>query len=266
MRRVLLVVLAAVLCAVVIRTVAAQSGQRAGGAAPAQTPKRAWYSVNIVNLKAGSGPAWREFTKSQVIPMQQKGGVKMRQTWQSGAPFGEGGAFAVLTPIEKFEDYDKPPLVTRVLAGDALRTYQEKNASLVAGNRMFAIQDRAELSMPPASMAKVVAMILTDVTILPGHAAAYEAFIKNDFLPVLKKANVTGFAVSRTIFGGDGDEYHEAQYIESYGEIDKGPAQARVLTPAEGQALAAKRTPHIKSVNRTILRFVPDLSYSRPTT
>ena len=36
-------------------------------------------------------------------------------------PFGEGGSFAVLTPIEKFEDYDKPPLVSRMLSGDALQ-------------------------------------------------------------------------------------------------------------------------------------------------
>lgn len=264
MRRTQWLVLAA--CTIAGPILWAQGAQR-GTPAAAQAPRRAWYSVNIVTIKRGSDAAWRDFTKAQVIPMQQKGGVRMRQTWQSGAPFGEGSTYAVLTPIDKFEDYDKPPLVSRVLTGDALRAYQEKNASLTVSNRMFAIQDRAELSMPPASMEKVRAMILTDVTILPGHAAGYEAYMKNDWLPVLKKANVTGFAVSRTIFGGDGDEYHEAQYIESYGEIDKGPAQNRALaTQAERDALAAKRVPHIKSVTRTILRFVPELSYSRPTT
>lgn len=266
MRRILLVVLAAALCAVVIRTVSAQSGQRAGAAAAAP-PARGWYAVNIIAIKPGTAPAWQEFQKTQTIPMQQKGGVRQRDTWQSGAPFGDGGTYAIVTPIDKFEDYDKPPLVTRMLSGDALRTYQEKNASFAVSNHMFAVQDRAELSIVPASMAKIRGAILTEYTIVGGHADAYEAFLKNDLLPVLKKGNVPGFLVSRTVFGGNANEYHEVQLFESYGEIDKGPVPTRVLGASAAQALAAKRGAHVASVNRTIMRYVPDLSYApRPKT
>src|SRR4029078_10179627 len=112
-------------------------------------------------------------------------------------------------------------LVTRVLSGDALRAYQQKNSQLVASNHMFAIQDRTELSIPPTSTAKIRGMILADVTIVGGHGAQYEAYIKNDLLPVLKRGNVPGYLVSRTVFGGNANEYHTAQLFESYGEIDK---------------------------------------------
>ncbi len=265
MRRVLLVVVAAAMCAVVIPRVSAQSGQRSGAAAGTQ-PRRAWFSVNVVTVKRDSDAAWRDFQKTQVIPLQQKGGVKQRDTYQGGAPFGDGNTYAIVTPIEKFEDYDKPPLVARMLQGDALRAYQQKATTLAVSNHMFAVQDRAELSIVPASMAKIRGAIVTDYTIVNGHGQQYEAFLKDDLLPVLKKGNVPGYLVSRTVFGGNANEYHEVQLFESYGEIDKGPVPTRVLDAAQAQALAAKRTPHVESVSRTIYRYVPDLSFSRPTT
>ena len=68
--------------------------------------------------------------------------------------------------------------------------------------------------------------------------------------------------MSRTVFGGNANEYHEVTYLASFADIDKGPAQARLLNPAERTAMAAKITPHIEHVERTILRYVPGLSYA----
>jgi hypothetical protein len=244
---------------------AVQSAAQAQAAKPAQGamaagPQRNWYSVTIVTVKPEMLTEWMEFQKSQAIPMQQKGGVKSRDTWQSGAPFGEGFTFGIVTPIEKFETYDSPPLPQRVLGTDAGRAYGEKNRRLVSSTRTYAMQDRAELSIMPAANAKVVAAILTDLTIVNGHAEQYEAYIKNDLLPVLKKGNAIGYLVSRTIFGGDGNEYHTLQLLDSFAEIDKGPLTRRVLGDAV-QALNAKLVPHVASLNRTILRYVPDLSF-----
>jgi hypothetical protein len=245
---------------------AGQSGQRSASQAAAMpTTPRAWYAVNVVTVKRETAAEWREFQRTQTIPMQQKGGVRLRDTWQSGAPFGEGLTYAIVTAIDKFEDYDKPPLVSRVLSGDALRAFQEKNNQLVASNHTYALQDRAELSIAPNATMKPVGAILTEVTVVSGHADQYEAYIKNDLLPVLKKANVPGFVVTRTVFGGNANEYHTVQYLESFAEIDKGPATLRVLGAAGQQALIAKSTPHIASVNRNLLRYVPDLSFrARP--
>jgi len=273
MKRLFWLSLAAAALALAIGLPLAAQGRANGGrgaatqpAAAASPTPRHWYSVNVVTVKRESVEEWREFTRTQTIPMQQRGGVKSRDTYQSGAPFGDGLTYGIVTPIDKFEDYDKPPLVARMLSGDALRTYQQKNAQLVASNHMFAIQDRAELSIPPASMAKVRGVILSDVTIVGGHAEQYEAYIKNDLLPVLKKGNVLVYSVSRTVFGGNANEYHTAQYFESYGDIDKGPLTVRVLGQAASQALAAKATPHIASLQRTILRYVPELSFApKPT-
>lgn len=213
-------------------------------------------------MKPDQAAEWAQIQKSQTIPMQQKGGVRSRDTWQSGAPFGDGNTYGVVTPIDKFATYDMPPLALRVLGEAPGRAYQEKLAAITLARRTFAVQDRAELSIPPAPNAKFVAAILADVTIVSGHAAQYEAYLRDDLLPLLKKDNTVGFVVSRTVFGGNANEYHEVTYLASFADIDKGPAQARLLNAAERTAMAAKITPHVEHVERTILRYVPDLSYA----
>jgi len=234
-------------------------GGRAGQSSA--SPQRNWYSVTLTTLKPGTGAQWQEITKSQTIPMQQKGGVKSRETWQSGAPFGEGFQYGVVTPIDKFATYDMPPLAVRILGDGPGRAYNDKLAAITLSRRTFAVQDRVELSVPPAPGAKFVAAILADVTIVSGHQAQYEAYIKDDLLPLLKRDKAVGFVVSRTVFGGNSNEYHEVTYLSSFSEIDRGPAQNRLLNPTERAAMTAKRTPHIDHIEQTILRYVPDLSY-----
>ena len=242
----------------------AQGGGRAAQSSAA-APQRNWYSVTISTVKPDHVTEWMQIQKSQTLPMQQKGAVKSRDTWQSGAPFGDGNTYAVVTPIDKFATYDMPPLALRVLGEGPGRAYQDKLAAITLARRTLGVQDRAELSIPPAPNAKFVAAILADVTIVSGHAAQYEAYLKDDVLPLLKKDNTVGFVVSRTVFGGNANEYHEVTYLASFADIDKGPAQARLLNAAERTAMTAKISPHVEHIERTILRYVPDLSYpARP--
>jgi hypothetical protein len=265
MKRVLLASFAAVVVCALISAPgmeAQASGGRAAqpGAAASATPQRNWYSVSIFTVKPERASEFVELMKTQTIPMQQKGGVKFRETWQSGAPFGDAFMYAVVTPVTNFAEYDQPPLPIRIL-GDGARAYQDKLTSMLVSRRTLAVQDRAELSLAPAADAKIVGAILQDVTVLSGHAEQYEVYIKNDVLPVLKKADAVGSSVSRTVFGGNANEYHILTYLSSFADIDKGPAQLRVLGQAGAAALAAKGSAHISSIERTILRYVPDLSF-----
>jgi hypothetical protein len=269
MKRLLSASLVAVVCAVAaVSGLGAQAtggraqgtGGRAAQPAAAAATQRNWYSVSIFTVKPERARDFVELMKTETIPMQQKAGVKFRDTWQSGAPFGDAFTYGVVTSITNFAEYDQPPLATRML-GDAARSYTEKLASMLVSRRTFAVQDRAELSMPPAANAKFVAAILQDATVISGHAEQFEAYIKNDMMPVLKKADTVGYTISRTVFGGDANEYHSVTYLSSFAEIDKGPGTVRVLGQAGAAALAAKGAAHISKIERTILRYVPDLSF-----
>jgi hypothetical protein len=237
-------------------------------AAPEATaaPQRHWYTVNIVAVRPESVNDFIEFQKTQTIPMLQRGGVKNRDVWQGGAPFGDANTYAFVTPIDKFADYDLEPRALRVLGTEAGRAYQEKNRRMIVSSRQFAVQDRAELSVVPNASFKPKAGILTLTTVVAGHADAYEAYVKNDLLPVLKRGNVGGYLVSHTTFGGDANEYASMQLLDSYAEIDKGPLARRVLGQQASQELLAKAAPHIAALRRELLRYVPDLSFRVATT
>jgi len=239
--------------------------QASGRAAQTAMPQRNWYLVNIVTVRPESMNDFIEFQKSQTVPMLQRGGVTSRDVWQSGAPFGEAGTYAMVIPIDKFADFDLDPRVLRVLGPEAGRAYQDKNRRMLSSSRSFAIQDRAELSVQPSSTFKPKAGVLTLTTIVSGHANEYEAYLKNELLPVLKRGKVGGYLVSRTTFGGDANEYATMQLVDSYSEIDKGPLTAQVLGQTAAQALAAKAFPHIASQHRDLMRYVPDLSFHGAT-
>ena len=130
MMRMLLVSLAAVGLAAAIGSAPAAQGRANAAQRPAAAmPQRHWFSVNVVTVKREMAGQWREFQRTQAMPLQQRGGVGQRDTWQGGAPFGEGLTYAIVTPIENFAEYDKPPLVSRMLTGDALTAYQQKNGA-----------------------------------------------------------------------------------------------------------------------------------------
>jgi hypothetical protein len=92
---------------------------------------RGWYSVTVVTIKPDMLTQWVAFQKSETIPMQKRGGVKLRETWQSGAPFGEAFTYTIVTPIEKFGGYDQPPLPLRVLGEEAGGAYGENNRKFI---------------------------------------------------------------------------------------------------------------------------------------
>ena len=127
---------------------------------------------------------------------------------------------------------------------------------------------RRELEISAIIHARVRAFVLTAADLTGAEQAAifvralgYEAYLKDDLVPVMRKGNVAAFRVSRTIFGGNGNEYHTLQYMDSFEEIGKGPMPTRVLGPVGGPQLAAKAFPHVAGVTRQILRYVPELSF-----
>ena len=93
MKRLLWIALAAAVvvaaAAGVSRALAQGIGGSSQGASQLAAPQRAWFAVNLVTVKPESLNEFMEFQKSQTIPMLQRGGVKRRDVWQSGAPFGE---------------------------------------------------------------------------------------------------------------------------------------------------------------------------------
>jgi hypothetical protein len=95
---------------------------------------------------------------------------------------------------------------------------------------------------------------------VPNHNNDYENYIKNDYLPVMKQAQVS-YLVSQTIFGGDPNEYVTLTLRESFTDLAKGPVIVQVLGQ-EGADKLLQKLPAgtVSQLDRSISRFVPELS------
>jgi len=223
-----------------------------------------WASISIVSVKPDMVTEWQDLQKNVVNPALKKAGIKERGIFET-AVFGESFQYVVITPITSFAQYDEPmSLLRKTLGEDAYRDYVTKSRRCVNKVQTFADISRNDLSY----MGKTVSMtgppklaVVTALSIVPGRGAAFENLVKTEVLPVMKKANVLGYFVSQTMFGGDAWGYTSVIFYESFAEIGKGSPFARVLGQAGAATLFAKLSGVIAHQERTIARFNPELSF-----
>ena len=224
-----------------------------------------WSSISVVRVKPEMVTEWQDLQKNVVNPALKKAGVKERSVFET-AVFGESYEYVVITPITSLAQYDEPmsPL-RKTLGEDAYRDYQAKSRRCVVSVQTFGDLARLDLSYM-GKMATMTAppklVVVNSISVLPGRTAAFENLVKTDILPVMKKADVIGYFISQTMFGGDGNGYTSVTFVDSFAEIGKGSPFQRVLGPAGSAALFAKYAGVVAHQERSIARFNPELSFS----
>jgi hypothetical protein len=231
----------------------------------AHTPAPEWSSITVVRVKPDMVAEWQDLQKNVVNPALKKAGIKERGVFET-AVFGESFQYVVINTITSLAQYDEPMSPLRKTIGEeAFRDYQAKSRRCVVSSQTFAEVGRLDLSY----MGKMASMtgppklaVVTSLSILPGRAAAFENLVKTEVLPVMKKADVIGYFVSQSMFGGDAWGYTSVIFYDSFAEIGKGSPFARVLGAAGASALFAKLGGVVAHQERMIARFNPELSFS----
>src|SRR4030095_7082198 len=97
--------------------------------------------------------------------------------------------------------------------------YQAKSRRCVVSSQTFAEVGRLDLSY----MGKMASMtgppklaVVTSLSILPGRALAFENLVKTEVVPVMKKADVIGYFVSQSMFGGDAWGYTSVVFYNTF--------------------------------------------------
>jgi hypothetical protein len=232
-------------------------------AAVPEAMKPRWSQVMIVRVKPEMAGEYLEFVKSETLPMQRKAGTQWRDAWVT-AGFGEALEYAVITPIEDFAQLDAPPPYVRALGEDGGRKYLEKVRKLLNSSHTYAMMSRPDLSnytTPETEAPKLI--VLTRWQVAPGRATEYETILKNEVLPLVKKHNI-GYWVSQITLGGGMHEYATATPYESFADIGKGNAIMRAIGQDAYNRLVMKTAGVVTEANRTVLRYVPELSYRLP--
>jgi hypothetical protein len=186
---------------------------------------------------------WQDLQKNVVNPGLKKAGMKERSVFET-AIFGEAYEYVIVTPIASFAQYDDPISPLRKAIGEGeFRDYQTKSRRCVVSSHTY-----AELSRPDLSyMGKVASMtgppklaVVNSISVMPGRVAAFEDIVKTDIVPIMKKADVIGYFVNQSMFGGDGNAYTTIVFLDSFAELDKGSPFVRALGPAGAQKFLVK--------------------------
>jgi len=191
--------------------------------------------------------------------------VKSRDAW-TAAVFGDGFTYGFVTPLESFAQYDGETPPVRALGADGARAYGENNRRFIESTRTVAIQTRPDLSYEIKMTAPPKLALLSDITVVPGKTAEFEALIKSDVVPVMRKAHL-GYSVSQTMIGGDISGFMSLILYDNFADIGKGHPFLRVLGAEGERQLLTKAAAFTSRVERSVMRYVPELSFApRPTT
>lgn len=267
------------MCLVLIASLGQQSpGQQSAPAKPAASGKAApatkataeapipsqWLAINVVRVKADMLSEYQEFVQKEVIPTLKSGGVKECTAFTTGV-FGEAYEYIYVTPINDFADYDGPSVAVKALGEEGARSFGAKARRFMVSSRTFAVRTRPDLSFEGKMTNMPKLAVINSITIVPGKNVEFEAILKSDILPAVKKLGVTAFLVSQTVLGGNTNEYSLIGLMDTFAEVGKGSPLIRGMGGQEAfNRLLSKMTGIIASQERTIARFVPDMSFPTP--
>jgi hypothetical protein len=220
-------------------------------------------SVNVVHVKPELLLEWQEFQKKETIPMLQKAGIREREAWQT--IFGDAYEYAFVTPMANLAVRDETSPMVKALGEEGARAYGMKNRRFIVGSRSFVIRTRPDLSYAPSRSEPPKLAVISALSVAPGRTTDYANYVKNEILPIQKKAQAKGYLVSQTMFGGDGNQFVTLSLVDTFADLDKGPAAIRVLGEEGAAKLSAKTAGIVAHVERKIIRYDADLSFRTAT-
>ena len=99
--------------------------------------------------------------------------------------------------------------------------WRAKITNCIQTRRLTTLRAVASLSIPAKEGSTRNLAILTTRENLPGRGGDYNTWMRDKYLPALKKAGVEGFNVYRTAFGGSGRGWTTVTRIDSWAALDK---------------------------------------------
>lgn len=252
---------AAAVIAVVVGIWAAYTLRSSGQQSPPQVQRS---TVNVVRVKPDMVDAWIDFQIKRTIPALQKAGITQRDVYQSA--IGPASEFRLVTPMAKFADRDNPGPIERALGAAGAKEYNDAYRKLIASAQSYVIQSIPDASFDPTPDATYKILVLSTNHIAPGRDGDYLSYLRNDLLPVEKKAQVKRFSVSQVLFGGDPNEYRTATFMDKFADLEGGLPVARVLGQDGVAKLRQKTTGIVTSIQRGVYVRNDALSFrTRPT-
>ena len=231
--------------------------------APAQAPPPQRILVAMVQLNPDLVLTWEDLIKNEAVPAAKKNGVPWRHVYANGVA-GTGFTRVTLTPITNYAQFDQPGGIGRAFGADAAARYNAKLAPTIHSQQTYIQTLNVQSSIIGNSTTPAPLVIVQSFNVLPGKGAAFQASLREDYLPAYRKAGVRDFFVYGTNFGGVGGVM--ARPIAKYAELDQPGLLGRAGLSQDAIAkINARRDATLAGpIETNVYRFIPELSYGMP--
>jgi hypothetical protein len=218
-----------------------------------------WISSTTTWVKPDKRQEFEGYVK-QLMTAHKKAGTPSFLTLETFA--GDTTEYVSIVPVVRFGDLEGPSAVIGALGEANWRRLSRNMARCYTAQTVQYATPQSELEIRRTDVPMGIYWVETTSLIVPGKLGDYLNWLRNDYLPVLAKADVGGVRVSRPIFGASAGEVVTARMLRSLAEIDDGAVLSRAVTEEEARAITAKAVPLVISSRTRIVRVRADLSYS----
>jgi hypothetical protein len=190
----------------------------------------------------------------------KKSGLPWRQVWGPSV-FGEAGFWVAVTPVRNYAQFDQENPMWKALGDRDFERYLNRARHVFGDLRYSLVVTVPELSIASDRTEPPTLARITQVRVLPGKNAAFEAMIKTQVLPALKQAGVKDYWVNRTVLGSGG-EYTFVHVFDKWAELDALPTTPKLLGAEGFKAFMQGVAETVQSSESFVMRHVPEYSFS----
>ena len=224
--------------------------------APSWAQERNIRGVAFVTVKNDRIGEWKAVRKDYVALLKKAGWDQPNTTWASqNAP----NQFASVTYFAKWAELDLPqPPAQKEFAAEIAQIVARRSACIEAVE-FWVDEMQPEMAIRGSELPKVVRT--SRIRVESGKLDAMLALIKNEAFPAIKKSGASDYGVALARFGTPTNEIHTYLGLNGWADMD-GPVGIQKGMSADAyKAYLAKAGAMLESVEYTIWRFQPELSY-----
>ena len=215
--------------------------------------------VTITHVRPDMLTEWVDLQKNEVVPALKKAGVKSRTVYSSGL-FGNAQEYVVVTPMEKFADFDAGNPMIKALGETASARLGEKlrkctvSAQSFMSTRLDDLSNLSESTEPPLFITSL------RLRVAPGKMQEFENLIKTEVRPVFKKAKAH-YTVLRRGLGANPNDVTISTPYSKWADLDAPSPFVTALGPEAAAKVLAKFTGVSTVIEQVARTRVADLSF-----
>jgi len=222
--------------------------------------ENSWMRVDVLQVLPRELDDFIELQLEEVNPALQRAGVPWRSAWRT-AEFGNTYERLFVTPVASLADLDYGGPLARVLEPDRLERIRDRVRRTLSSRQSYAVRYRPGLSVESDDVSGLSLAWTTTIQVAPGRVADWEAFLREN-LPQFRGADVV-FGVYERVFGPGPAVWQIVENHASFSELDR-PTILQRTFGEQADEIASRLAGVLLSVERSVLRYDPELSFSAP--